>query len=55
MFQWFYDLVMSYIMPIIASIMEFLGLDGKKVRFEKEVKGGAEEPFEEELPVEDAQ
>jgi len=38
MFEWFYDFIMSYIMPIITSIMAFLGLDTKKaVHFENEV------------------
>jgi hypothetical protein len=34
MFQWLYDFFMQHIMPIIASIMAFLGVDSKKVSFE---------------------
>jgi hypothetical protein len=53
MFQWFYDLVMSYIMPILASIMSFLGMDGKKsVSFEglpESSEGGANDAPEQPL------
>jgi FMN-dependent NADH-azoreductase len=41
MFQWLYDFFMSYVMPFIASIMSFLGIDSKKsVHFEDVTKGG---------------
>jgi hypothetical protein len=39
MFQWFYDFFMAYIMPMIASVMSFLGIDSKKVHFE-DLSGG---------------
>jgi hypothetical protein len=42
MFQWLYDFFMQHIMPIIASIMAFLGVDVKKVSFE----GLPDEPVE---------
>jgi hypothetical protein len=45
MFQWFYDFFMAYIMPMVASIMSFLGIDTKKVHFE-DLSGG-EAPKEE--------
>jgi hypothetical protein len=34
MFQWLYEFFMQHIMPLIASIMAFLGVDTKKVSFE---------------------
>ena len=41
MFQWLYDFFMTYIMPLFASILSFLGVDSKKsVHFEDAVKGG---------------
>ena len=41
MFQWLYDFFMAYIMPMVVSIMSFLGIDSKKsVHFEEAVKGG---------------
>ena len=47
MFQWLYDFFMAYIIPIVAAIISFLGIDSKKsVHFEETVKGGEqlEEP-----------
>jgi hypothetical protein len=39
MFQWFYDLCVSYIMQFIALIYDFLGLNSnKKVHFGGDVK-----------------
>ena len=41
MFQWLYDFFMTYIMPLFASILSFLGVDSKKsVHFDDAVKGG---------------
>ena len=41
MFQWLYDFFMTYIMPLVVSVMSFLGVDSKKsVHFEDAVKGG---------------
>ena len=41
MFQWLYDFFMTYIMPLVVSVMSFLGVDMKKsVHFEDAVKGG---------------
>ena len=34
MFQWLYDFFMAHIMPMVAAIMAFFGIDGKKVHFE---------------------
>jgi len=43
MFQWLYDFFMTYIMPLFASILSFLGVDSKKsVHFEDAAKGGGE-------------
>ena len=43
MFQWLYDFFMTYIMPLFASILSFLGVDSKKsVHFEDAVNGGGE-------------
>ena len=47
MFQWLYDFFMTYIMPLFASILSFLGVDSKKsVHFEDAVKGGGEQSDE---------
>ena len=41
MFQWLYDFFMTYIMPLFASIMTFLGIDSKNiVHFQDGTKGG---------------
>ena len=41
MFQWLYDFFMTYIMPLVVSVMSFLGVDSQKsVHFEDAVKGG---------------
>lgn len=55
MFQWFYDLFATYILPLIVSVMQFLGIDSKKVSFDTSVKGGSEEALEDAPPVEQDQ
>ena len=41
MFQWLYDFFMTYIMPLVVSVMSFLGIDAKKsVHFDDKVTGG---------------
>jgi hypothetical protein len=48
MFQWLYDLFMAYIMPMLASIMQMLGM-GSKDSFESDEKQLQDEPPVEEV------
>ena len=43
MFQWFFDFFMTYLMPLVLQIADFLGIDmSKKVHFEDEKQKGGE-------------
>ena len=43
MFQWFFDFFMTYLMPFVLQIADFLGIDmSKKVHFEDETQKGGE-------------
>jgi len=46
MFQWFFDFFMTYLMPLVLQIADFLGIDmSKKVHFEDDMqKGGSDVP-----------